>query len=47
MMAAAEIDPFHAGQVSAELLLHRLQGGLQGIGVLLAEGVEMQTVQKL
>ena len=46
MMPAAEIQPLHARQQIAEPLRYRIQGGLQGIGVLLAQGVKMQAVQQ-
>ena len=42
MVAAPEIDPLHAVHELPELVLHRGQGPGQGVGVLFAQGVEMQ-----
>ena len=41
MMSAAKVDPFHLGQPLTELLLKAVQGGLQVIGVLLAESMKV------
>ncbi len=46
MVPAAEIHPFHLGEPLTELLLKAVQRGLQVIGILLAESMEMQTVKQ-
>ena len=46
-MPAAEVEPLHIGQQIAELFCHGVQRHGQRIGVLLAERVEVQSVQKL
>lgn len=38
---------FMPGSTSPKWLLHRLQGGGQVVGVLLAQGVEVQPIQQL
>ena len=47
VVPAAHVHPFHAGQHVAELLIHRFQGGLQVIRILLTQGVEVDAVQQL
>ena len=46
MVAAAHVEPFHIGEDVPKSLRNRRQGGLQGVGVLLAEGMEVQSVQQ-
>ena len=46
VVAAAQIQPFQAGQIRPELFLKGGQGGFQRVGILLAQGVEMQPVQQ-
>ena len=47
MVSAAKIEPFQPRQQVAEFLFHSVQRHGQRIGVLLAERVEVQSVQKL
>ena len=47
MVSAAKVQPLHIRQDVSEFLRHGIQGGLQRVGILLAEGVEMQSVQQL
>ena len=47
MVSAAKVQPLHIRQDVSEFLRHGVQGGLQRVGILLAEGVEMQSVQQL
>ena len=47
VMSAAEVEPLHIGQQIAEFFSHGVQRHGQCIGVLLAERVEVQSVQKL
>ena len=47
MVAASKVHPLHLGQQVCELCLHRFQGHSQGVGVLLAEGVEVEAIQQL
>ena len=47
VMSAAEVEPLHIGQQIAKLFCHGIQRHGQCIGVLLAESVEVQSVQKL
>ena len=42
VVPAAHVDPAALGQPGAEFFLHGGQGALQGVGVLLAKGMEMQ-----
>ena len=46
VVAAPKVHPLHFGQQVPERCLHRVQGHSQGIGVLLAEGVEVEAVQQ-
>ena len=46
VVAAAEVEPLHPGQDIAKLRLHGLQGPGKSVGVLLAEGVEVEAVQQ-
>ena len=46
MVSPAEIEPLHLGQQIGKLFLHRCQRYRQRVRVLLAEGVEVQTVQQ-
>ena len=46
-MTAAEIDPFHLRNQMAEFVDEIGEGAFQGIGVLFAQGVEMQSFQSL
>ena len=46
VMSAAHVQPLHPGQHVAEAAFHRLQGRFQGVGVLLAQRMEMQAVQQ-
>ncbi|MPN15367.1 hypothetical protein SDC9_162698 [bioreactor metagenome] len=43
MVSAAQVNPRKLRQIAAEPRLHRRQGLQQGVGVLLAQGVKMQT----
>ena len=45
-MPAAEVEPAHPGQQVPELLFHGCQRHGQRVGVLLAQGVEVQSVQQ-
>ena len=47
MVAAPKVHPLHLGQQVPERCLHRFQGHSQGVGVLLAEGVEVEAIQQL
>ena len=47
MVAAPKVHPLHLGQQIPERCLHRFQGHRQGVGVLLAEGVEVEAIQQL
>ena len=47
VVSAAEIEPLHPGQKVAEFLLYDGQRLGQCVGVLLAESVEVQSVQQL
>ena len=46
MVPAAEVEPLHAGQQIPKFLFHRVQRGCQRVGVLLTQGVEVQTIQQ-
>ena len=45
MVPAAKVEPLHPGQKTPELCFHRRQRQGQCIGILLAQGVEVQSVQ--
>ena len=45
MVPAAKVEPLHPGQKIPELCFHRRQRQGQCIGILLAQGVEVQSVQ--
>ena len=45
VMPAAEVHPLHFWQYIAEFFRHSVQRHRQRVGVLLAQGVEMQPVQ--
>ena len=47
VMAAPEINPFHARQQVPEFCLHCIQGALQRWKILLAKGVKMQAAYAL
>ena len=47
MVAASKVHPLHLGQQVCELCLHCFQGHSQGVGVLLAKGVEVEAIQQL
>ena len=42
VVAAAEIDPFHAGKIRAEMFFHGFERAFQAVGILFAQGMEMQ-----
>jgi len=46
VVSAAKVEPFHSRQQVCKLFLHCGQRHCQRIGVLLAQGVEVQTVQQ-
>ena len=46
VVPAAEVEPLHLGQQVCKFFLHRCQRHRQRIRVLLAQGVEVQTVQQ-
>ena len=45
VVPAAKVEPLHPGQKIPELCFHRRQRQGQCIGILLAQGVEVQSVQ--
>ena len=45
VVPAAKVEPLHPGQKTPELCFHRRQRQGQCIGILLAQGVEVQSVQ--
>ncbi len=47
VVAAAEVDPFHLAEVGCEFFLHDGEDAFEGIGILLAEGVEMEAVDSV
>ena len=46
MVAAAEIYPFEAMQIFSKLLLKGPCGGFQVVGILFAQGMEVQSIQQ-
>ena len=45
MMTATKIDPLYSGNQISKMLLYRNKSGLQIVGILLSEGMEMKTIQ--
>ena len=46
VVPAPHVEPLHPGQNVPELLLYRLKGSFQIVGVLLTQGVEVKAVQQ-
>ena len=47
VVPAAKVEPLHPGQQVTEFRFQRGQGGRQRVGILLAQGVEVQAVQQV
>lgn len=47
VVSAAKVEPLHPGQQVTEFRFQRGQGGRQRVGILLAQGVEVQAVQQV
>ena len=47
MMAAAEVNPFHFPQINAETHLNGFKRDVKCVGTLLAERMEMESVQSV